>query len=480
MDRQRQSTTRRRRCPRRSAPIWVPRPFVADPVPRRSGTDGVGRAGPAVAAGASRGRAGRLPPSTCSSAAGGSSTAPGTPGCGPTSRCGAIASSASAIFPMRRPSASSRPPGSWWRPGSSIRTRTPSAASSTCRPRTTTCCRGVTTLTEGNDGASPWPIGRHLARVADARISPNWAVFAGQGTIRRRVLGSDDREPTPDELERMRGLVTQAMEQGAFGLSTGLFYVPGSFTGNRRGDRALARVAARPRRHLHLPHARRGAPAARLRARDDPHRRGGRHSGPDDPPQGDRPRHVGRERREPGAGRRRPRAGRRHHHRSVPVRGIPDLHHGRRPAVGAKPGGGGSSSRACATRRRGAASGRRSSTASTTTGAAATPPTSSSASAPGTARSRGRASPTSSSGESWRRRPPTAADLVMELVERGGARAIYHAMDEADVERIMQHPGDGDRLRRRRVGVRGECPPSPRVRDVRPRPRAATCGSAAC
>ena len=34
----------------------------------------------------------------------------------------------------------------------------------------------------------------------------------------------------------------------------------------------------------------------------------------------------------------------------------------------------------------------------------------------------------------------TAADLVMELIQRGGARAIYHAMDESDVERIMQHP----------------------------------------
>ena len=103
--------------------------------------------------------------------------------------------------------------------------------------------QGVTTLTEGNDGSSPWPIGEHLARIADAGVSPNWAVFAGQGTIRRTVMGSDDREPTRDELDRMRALVAEAMEEGAFGLSTGLFYVPGSFTAAEEVI-ALSAVAA--------------------------------------------------------------------------------------------------------------------------------------------------------------------------------------------------------------------------------------------
>ena len=90
--------------------------------------------------------------------------------------------------------------------------------------------QGVTTLTEGNDGSSPWPIRDHLERIAELGISPNWGVFAGQGTIRREVIGAEDRDPTRDELDRMRALVAQAMQQGAFGLSTGLFYVPGSFT----------------------------------------------------------------------------------------------------------------------------------------------------------------------------------------------------------------------------------------------------------
>lgn len=90
--------------------------------------------------------------------------------------------------------------------------------------------QGVTTLTEGNDGSSPFPIDEHYARIQQARISTNWAVFVGQGTIREQVIGAEDRDATPAEIERMRQMVAEAMEQGALGISTGLFYVPGSFT----------------------------------------------------------------------------------------------------------------------------------------------------------------------------------------------------------------------------------------------------------
>lgn len=90
--------------------------------------------------------------------------------------------------------------------------------------------QGVTTLTEGNDGSSPFPIDEHYAAIETAQISPNWAVFVGQGTIRMRVIGSEDRAASPSELQRMKEMVAEAMEQGALGISTGLFYVPGSFT----------------------------------------------------------------------------------------------------------------------------------------------------------------------------------------------------------------------------------------------------------
>lgn len=90
--------------------------------------------------------------------------------------------------------------------------------------------QGVTTLTEGNDGSSPFPIAAHYREIEATGISPNWSVFVGQGTIRERVIGSEDRAATPAELERMKAMVAEAMEQGALGISTGLFYVPGSFT----------------------------------------------------------------------------------------------------------------------------------------------------------------------------------------------------------------------------------------------------------
>lgn len=103
--------------------------------------------------------------------------------------------------------------------------------------------QGVTTLTEGNDGSSPFPIDEHYAEIEALGISPNWSVFVGQGTIRSRVVGEEDREPTAAELQRMKDMVAAAMEAGALGISTGLFYVPGSFTSTEEVIE-LSRVAA--------------------------------------------------------------------------------------------------------------------------------------------------------------------------------------------------------------------------------------------
>jgi N-acyl-D-amino-acid deacylase len=104
--------------------------------------------------------------------------------------------------------------------------------------------QGVTTLVEGPDGGSDVPLQPFLERVATARITPNFATFIGQGSIRTEVVGSANRAATAEELERMRGLVRQGMEQGAFGLSSGLFYVPGTFTPTDEVVE-LARVAGR-------------------------------------------------------------------------------------------------------------------------------------------------------------------------------------------------------------------------------------------
>lgn len=104
--------------------------------------------------------------------------------------------------------------------------------------------QGVTTLVTGNDGSSPFPIGRALGEATDNRMSPNVALWVGHGTIRRRVMGSEDRSPTPEELRQMEQLVAKAMEEGALGLSTGLAYVPGTYSRTEEVIQ-LSRVAAR-------------------------------------------------------------------------------------------------------------------------------------------------------------------------------------------------------------------------------------------
>ncbi|MEP6536564.1 MAG: D-aminoacylase [Bryobacteraceae bacterium] len=90
--------------------------------------------------------------------------------------------------------------------------------------------QGVTMVLEGNDGDSPLPIGAFLDKLARTPIGINFGTFAGQGSIRSSVMGLVNRPATPAELDKMRGLMKQAMLDGAFGLSTGLFYVPGNFT----------------------------------------------------------------------------------------------------------------------------------------------------------------------------------------------------------------------------------------------------------
>jgi N-acyl-D-amino-acid deacylase len=88
----------------------------------------------------------------------------------------------------------------------------------------------VTTIVEGPDGSSPVPLAPFLERLSKTPISVNFATFVGQGSIRGEVIDSINRKATPDEIEKMKSLAEQAMRDGAFGLSTGLFYVPGNFT----------------------------------------------------------------------------------------------------------------------------------------------------------------------------------------------------------------------------------------------------------
>ncbi|MDQ6676238.1 MAG: D-aminoacylase [Acidobacteriota bacterium] len=88
---------------------------------------------------------------------------------------------------------------------------------------------GVTTFIEGPDGSSALPLPPFFEKLQATRVSVNVGSFVGHGTIRGEVLGLVNRQAGPQELERMRALARQAMLDGAFGLSTGLFYVPGNF-----------------------------------------------------------------------------------------------------------------------------------------------------------------------------------------------------------------------------------------------------------
>lgn len=114
--------------------------------------------------------------------------------------------------------------------------------------------QGVTTTISGQCGSSPFPIAdavledaregakavygveltwRDLPgffeRLTQGGIAYNYATLVGHGAVRATAMGLDDRAPSPEELERMKALVAEAMRQGALGMSSGLGYTPGSF-----------------------------------------------------------------------------------------------------------------------------------------------------------------------------------------------------------------------------------------------------------
>jgi N-acyl-D-amino-acid deacylase len=103
--------------------------------------------------------------------------------------------------------------------------------------------QGVTTVATGNDGDSPTAIGSTLAKWTEQGIGTNAALFIGQGTVRREVMGMSDAKPTAEQLDRMKALVDTAMKEGAIGISTGLYYAPGSFSSTEEVIE-LARIAA--------------------------------------------------------------------------------------------------------------------------------------------------------------------------------------------------------------------------------------------
>lgn len=103
--------------------------------------------------------------------------------------------------------------------------------------------QGVTLALGNPDGGGALPLEPYLDSAQRAGLGMNVAFLIGHNSIRERVMGLENRAPTPAELARMEALVAEGMNDGAFGLSTGLRYIPGYYS---RTDEvvALARVAA--------------------------------------------------------------------------------------------------------------------------------------------------------------------------------------------------------------------------------------------
>ncbi|NND84212.1 MAG: amidohydrolase family protein, partial [Acidimicrobiia bacterium] len=89
---------------------------------------------------------------------------------------------------------------------------------------------GLTTVFVNPDGGGPADIAAQHRSLMEHGLGVNVVQLVPQGSVRRAVMGSVDRAATPSELARMREMVRDGMEAGAWGLSSGTYYVPGSYT----------------------------------------------------------------------------------------------------------------------------------------------------------------------------------------------------------------------------------------------------------
>jgi N-acyl-D-amino-acid deacylase len=103
---------------------------------------------------------------------------------------------------------------------------------------------GVTTVVTGNCGGSEDDLGAWFPKLEKIGLGLNVASLIGHNTVRRQVMGSENRQATPDEIAKMQVLVEKGMRDGAAGFSTGLIYIPGTYA-NTDEVIALAKAAAR-------------------------------------------------------------------------------------------------------------------------------------------------------------------------------------------------------------------------------------------
>ena len=102
---------------------------------------------------------------------------------------------------------------------------------------------GVTSVITGNCGLSEVNIGKYFSMIDSLKLSINVAALVGHNDVRKAVMGSANRDPSEAEMQQMEAIVKKAMEDGAVGLSTGLIYIPGTYSKTIEIVR-LAKVAA--------------------------------------------------------------------------------------------------------------------------------------------------------------------------------------------------------------------------------------------
>ncbi|MBM80325.1 MAG: N-acyl-D-amino acid deacylase [Planctomycetaceae bacterium] len=89
--------------------------------------------------------------------------------------------------------------------------------------------QGCTTIVTGNCGSGPVDVGAYLAKIDEGGAGTNVVHLLPQGSLRQRVIGTVQRDATAGEISKMKQLTDKAMSDGAWGMSTGLIYVPSSY-----------------------------------------------------------------------------------------------------------------------------------------------------------------------------------------------------------------------------------------------------------
>ncbi|MCP4812383.1 MAG: amidohydrolase family protein, partial [Planctomycetaceae bacterium] len=89
--------------------------------------------------------------------------------------------------------------------------------------------QGVTSVLTGNCASGPVDVGAYYQKIDKDSAGTNVMHLVPQGSVRRQVTGNENRAASPREIKQMADLVEKGMRDGAWGMSTGLIYLPSSY-----------------------------------------------------------------------------------------------------------------------------------------------------------------------------------------------------------------------------------------------------------